>query len=194
MRIETLTGAALDAALADLARLRIAVFREWPYLYDGEPDYEARYLKKLAGSEFGVIVGAFDGDDLVGAATGAPLADQHKAFRQPVADGGVPIEDVFYFAESVLLPDYRGLGIGHAFFDEREAFARRLGFRQAAFCTVMRPANDPAMPDDYRPLTDFWKKRGYRPFAGAVAHFPWKDIGEDRETEKPLQFWIGHLS
>ena len=35
VRIETLTGAALTEALDDVARLRIAVFRDWPYLYDG---------------------------------------------------------------------------------------------------------------------------------------------------------------
>ena len=32
IEIRALTGAALEAALDDVARLRIAVFREWPYL------------------------------------------------------------------------------------------------------------------------------------------------------------------
>ena len=36
--------------LEDVAHLRIAVFREFPYLYDGDPGYEARYLQ---------VVGAF---------------------------------------------------------------------------------------------------------------------------------------
>lgn len=194
MHIEILTGSTLAAALDDLAALRIAVFRDWPYLYDGEPDYEARYLENLARSDGSLIVGAFDGDRLVGAATGAPLLDQHKAFSKPVQESGMPVEEVFYFAESVLLPDYRGIGLGHAFFDAREEHARKLGYSRATFCTVIRPKDDPAMPADYRPLTDFWKKRGYRPLAGVVAYFPWKDVGEDAETEKPLQFWIGHLS
>ena len=35
-----LTGDDLAAALPDVARLRIDVFRDWPYLYDGDADYE----------------------------------------------------------------------------------------------------------------------------------------------------------
>ena len=42
--IETLTGEALQRALPDLARLRIEVFREWPYLYDGTLDYERTFM------------------------------------------------------------------------------------------------------------------------------------------------------
>ena len=42
--VRVLTGAALDAALDDVARLRITVFREWPYLYDGDLEYERDYL------------------------------------------------------------------------------------------------------------------------------------------------------
>lgn len=69
-----LTGAALDAALGDVARLRIAVFRDWPYLYDGDLDYERRYLAAFRASPQAVVVGAYDGNTLVGAATAAPSA------------------------------------------------------------------------------------------------------------------------
>ena len=40
-----LTGDSVGAVLDDLARLRIAVFRDWPYLYDGDPAYERDYLR-----------------------------------------------------------------------------------------------------------------------------------------------------
>ena len=39
-----LTGNAVGEVLDDLARLRIAVFRDWPYLYDGDVAYERDYL------------------------------------------------------------------------------------------------------------------------------------------------------
>ena len=44
IRVAPLTGEALDAALDDVAKLRIKVFRAWPYLYDGDLDYERNYL------------------------------------------------------------------------------------------------------------------------------------------------------
>ncbi len=57
MRIEVLTGAALDAALDDVAGLRIGVFREWPYLYDGDLDYERGYLETYRASNAAILVG-----------------------------------------------------------------------------------------------------------------------------------------
>ncbi len=191
--VRALTGQALPAALDDVARLRIAVFREWPYLYDGDLDYERIYLQSYRDSHRAIVVGAFDGDRLVGAATGAPLADHAEDFAAAFDDAGLDLSQIFYCAESVLLPDYRGQGVGHAFFDLREDHARDLGFAKCAFCGVQRPADHPMRPANYRPLDVFWHARGYAPLPGVIAHFSWTDLGEDSETRKPLQFWIREL-
>jgi len=189
MQTRVLTGPALYAALDDVAALRIAVFRDWPYLYEGSLDYERRYLDSYRTSPGAVVVGAFDGLRLVGAATGTPLEDHAEDFAAPFAATGLALKTVFYCAESVLLPEYRGRGLGHAFFDAREAHARALGRSHSAFCAVIRPADHPLKPDTYRPLDAFWRKRGYAPLPGVIAHFRWTDIGQTGETEKPLQFW-----
>ncbi|WP_238368055.1 GNAT family N-acetyltransferase [Mesobacterium pallidum] len=188
-----LTGAALDAALDDVARLRITVFRAFPYLYDGSLAYERDYLQAYRDSDRAVLVGAFDGVKLVGAATGTPMEDHASDFAAPFAGVGVPLEDIFYCAESVLLADYRGQGVGHAFFDAREAHARALGRKHAAFCGVIRPEDHPERPADYAPLDPFWRKRGYAPLPGVVAKFKWTDVGDSEQTEKPLQFWMRDL-
>lgn len=182
----------LGRRLPDLARLRIAVFADWPYLYDGDEDYEARYLRAYLDSPDSIVVGAFDGDRLVGAATGTPMEDHADEFAQAL--GGLAPADVFYCAESVLLPAYRGQGIGHRFFDHREAHARALGRRWSAFCAVIRPDDHPTRPAGYRPLDPFWRARGYEPLPGAIARFRWRDHGEAEESEKPLQVWIRDLS
>ena len=193
--IETrpLTGAELETALDDVARLRITVFREWPYLYDGDAEYERAYLQAYRDSTGAILVGAFDGSLLVGAATGAPLADHADDFAAAFDGQGYYLDTVFYCAESVLLPAYRGQGVGHRFFDLREAHARSLGFAHVAFCSVVRPDDHPARPQEYRPLDGFWRARGYAPLHGAVARFAWKDLGQSAQTEKPLQFWIRAL-
>lgn len=189
MELRILTGAALDAALDDVARLRISVFRDWPYIYDGSLDYERKYLESYRNSTTAVVVGAFDGGQLVGAATGTPLEDHAEDFAAPFAKTGLALGEVFYCAESVLLPAYRGRGLGHAFFEAREAHARALGRTFSAFCSVVRPDTHPLKPASYRPLDGFWRKRGYAPMPGVVAHFKWTDLGDDHQTEKPLQFW-----
>ncbi len=192
VQVRALTGAALEAALDDVARLRIAVFRDWPYLYDGDLDYERGYLRAYA-SPGAVVIGAFDGARLVGASTGAPMADHAEDFARAFADRPEPLSQIFYCAESVLLPDYRGRGLGHAFFDAREDHARQLGHRYSAFCSVIRPADHPARPAGYRPLDAFWSARGYAPLPGVIAHFRWKDIGQTEQTDHALQFWMRPL-
>ncbi|TNF21533.1 MAG: N-acetyltransferase [Rhodobacteraceae bacterium] len=191
--VRVLTGAALEAALPQVAQLRIAVFRDWPYLYAGDLAHEAQYLQSYRDSDRAILVGAFDGARMIGAATGTPLADHADAAQIAGCGLGVPVERIFYCAESVLLPGYRGHGIGHLFFDQREAFARARGFTHAAFCAVRRPADHPQRPADYRPLDPFWRKRGYAPVEGAEAVFSWKDLGGDRQSEKPLQVWMRAL-
>jgi GNAT superfamily N-acetyltransferase len=193
MRVERLTGAALAEALPEVARLRIEVFRAWPYLYDGDAAYEEAYLQPYRESDAAILVGAFDGERLVGAATGTPMEDHAADFAAAFAGQGVALEDIFYCAESVLLPGYRGRGIGHAFFDAREDHARALGRSYCAFCGVIRPEDHPLRPEGYRPLDPFWRKRGYAPLPGAVAEFSWKDIDQPAETTHELQFWMRRL-
>ena len=191
--VRALAGAELDAALDDLARLRIAVFRAYPYLYDGDIAYERHYLETYRGAPRAILVGAFDGATLVGAATGMPLADHADEFGAAFAGTGIDPAAVFYCAESVLMPEWRGQGIGHRFFDLREEHARTLGFARAAFSAVIRPEDHPARPADYRALDGFWRARGYAPLPGAVAHFSWRDLGEADESAKPMQFWLRDL-
>ena len=191
--VRLLTGAALDAALEDVARLRISVFREWPYLYDGDLDYEREYLNAYRHSFDALLVGAFDGTELIGAATGTPMMDHADEFASAFQGLNWDLSQVFYCAESVLLNTYRGSGIGHRFFELREEHARALGFSKVAFCAVQRPLDHHLRPTDYRPLEAFWEKRGYRIVPNAIAHFSWKDINVTHETPKPLQFWARDL-
>ncbi len=190
---QVLDGDAVAAALDDLARLRIDVFADWPYLYAGSLDYERDYVATYRDAQNAILVAAKDGDRIVGVATGTPMEDHASDFAAPFAATGIPLADIFYCAESVLLPDYRGQGAGHVFFDMREAKAKALGRRYVAFCSVMRPEDHPARPADYRPLDGFWRKRGYEKLDGVVARFKWTDHGDAEQSEKPLQFWMKAL-
>ncbi len=192
--IEPLTGIELTRALPDLARLRITVFREWPYLYDGTLDYEQNYLAKFANADGALIVTVRDDDHVVGMATATPLLGHADAFVDALTERGFEPANIFYFGESMLLPAYRGRGIGHAFFDQREAHARRFGpYTHTAFCAVVRPDDHRLRPADYRPLDGFWRKRGYDRLEGCVARFEWKDVDQEGETAKPMQFWIREI-
>jgi len=194
LSVRPLSGAELAAALDDLAALRIAVFAAWPYLYEGDPAYEARYLAEYAAAPGAVLVAAFDGARVVGAATAAPMVHQKEEFRRPFEARGIDTARLFYFGESVLLPEYRGQGIGHAFFDHREKAARAAGAQSTCFAAVIRASDHPARPAGYRPLDAFWQARGYAPIPGLVTQLAWKEHGEADESPKPMQYWLKHLS
>lgn len=193
LRVAPLSGAALQNAIPDLAALRISVFAAYPYLYAGSDEYEQQYLAEFAASTDAVLVAASDGDRIVGAATASPLAAQDDYIREPFERAGIDQAGIFYFGESVLLPDYRGRGVGHAFFDHREAAARTWGADRTAFCAVVRSPDHPKKPHDYRPLDTFWTARGYQPVEGLTGTFHWQEIGEFGETAKPMQYWMKRL-
>ena len=193
IEMRTLTGPEVAGRLADLAALRIAVFAAFPYLYDGDEAYEAEYVREFAAEPGSVMVAAFDGERLVGAATASPMWAQKDEFRAPFERAGLDTGKLFHFGESVLLPEYRGHGIGHAFFDDREDAARSAGANAACFAVVIRPDDHPARPADYRPLDGFWRKRGYEKLPGLVTELAWKEHGEDHESPKPMQYWLRQL-
>lgn len=189
MRIVRLPrGSASDAVLEDVARLRIEVFRAYPYLYAGDTAYEHRYLRSLADGD-GTIVLALDGQRLTGAATAMPLADAQDEFGAPFRAAGHDIGEWFYLAESVLRIEYRGQGVGHRFFDEREAAAREGGFSRACFCAVVRASDHPTRPADYRSLEPFWRGRGYEKLDGTTATFHWQEVGGTEEVPHVMQFY-----
>jgi GNAT superfamily N-acetyltransferase len=194
LTIEAVSGRAIERHLHDLAALRIEVFREFPYLYEGTLDYESRYLRDYAASDRSVVVIARDGEQVVGAATALPLRDHGEEVAPALAAAGFAPERVYYFGESVLRAAYRGRRIGHAFFDEREAAARRQAFPIACFCAVQRPADHPAKPANYVPHDAFWTKRGYQKRPEITAEFAWRDIGERGESEKTMVFWVKELA
>jgi len=177
------------AALRALATLRMTVFRSWPYLYDGSLDYEAGYLGEFLRDEAAVLIVARSGDVPVGMATASPMAGQSDAVTAPFVAAGLDPATFFYFGESVLLPRFRGLGIGHRFFDLREAAARAAGATAATFAAVVRDPNHPARPQDARELAPFWERRGYRADPRLTMTMHWKELGASQESDHTMRFW-----
>jgi GNAT superfamily N-acetyltransferase len=190
LRFATLTGAALLPLLPALGRLRIEVFAEWPYLYDGDEQYEREYLATYADTPGAAIVVAFAGDDPVGAATCQPMAHTHGEVRDGFAASGLDPAAWCYFGESVLRRAHRGQGAGRAFFAGREAHARALGLHGATFCAVERDLADPRRPAGYRPLDPFWTSLGYAKRPDIACTLAWRETGQEQETPHRLTFWL----
>lgn len=194
MRTRALTGEDLERALPVLAALRIEVFRAFPYLYAGSEEYEQRYLRDFAAAKDSFIIAAeTDAGDIVGCATGSALTGHHAEFSGPLVQAGFALSSTFYFGESVLLKAYRGRGLGHEFFDVREAYARARGYKRACFCAVERATDHPQRPEDYSPLDSFWTKRGYCKLTGTMTEFAWPAEPGGTALLHPMGYWIREL-
>lgn len=195
MTIKTAHGAEISEYLNELAKLRIEVFREFPYLYDGSTDYEMQYLKTYVNSPGSIAILLFDEDKLVGASTGLPLRDESEEFRKPFGTHKYDINSIFYCGESILKKSYRESGMYSEFFRLREAHASSInGIDTICFCAVNRPKNHPVKPSDYRPLDSAWIKYGYKKQPHLRTFYRWKDINESRESEKEMIFWTKNLN
>ena len=191
LRIERFSGTTLTQYIPELARLRIEVFRDFPYLYDGNYEYEEKYLQTYIDTPSSVIVLAIDGEKVVGASTALPMKYETDELKKPFIENNYNLDEVFYCSESVLNKDYRGLGLGVHFFEQREAHAKELGgFKTITFCCVERSLNHPRRPLNYVPLDAFWNKRGYFKHPELKTTYLWKDLDDTEETPKPMTFWI----
>ena len=62
-----------NAGIDELAFLRINVFREYPYFYDGNLEYDKNYLCQYLSTKNSILVIARDKERIIGAISGIPL-------------------------------------------------------------------------------------------------------------------------
>lgn len=189
--ISILTDIQVNQYIEAVARLRIAIFKEYPYLYDGNFEYEIDYLKKFIDTPDSMIVILKDQEHIVGAITGLPLKYEDEIIKKPWLDQHKSIEKIYYFSEILIYPDYRGKGLGRELFEAAKATARDFsGYDCFALATVIRADNHPSKPAGYKALDNFWIRNGYHKDETLICQIPWKEIDETVESSKPLVFWL----
>lgn len=193
LKVERLSGPDVKQYISALAALRIKIFHNYPYLYEGNLAYEEKYLKTYTDCPHSVLILVFADNNIVGASTAIPLKYEPPAIQKPFIDAHYDVDKIFYFGESVLLPEYRGNKIGERFFAEREAAAREQGYATTAFCAVKRDTNHPKRPKNFHPLDQLWQRMGYLQHPELVAYMSWAEIGETQESPKPMTFWLKQL-
>src|SRR4051812_1177856 len=95
--ITKLSGAAIATRLDDLARLRIEIFRSWPYLYKGSLAHERHYLPRYAEAKTGTLIVAETVDRIVGASTALGLDEEDDYIQKPFLKAGMDLGSIFYF-------------------------------------------------------------------------------------------------
>ena len=194
IHIQTFTGAAIAQAQAAFQFLHVDVFRDWPYLYQGDAA-ERPYIASYVDHPRAALFLATHAGQPIGAATCLPLGDESANVQAPFLERGWDVRRFFYFGEGVVLSQWRGKGVGVRFFALRESHARAVSTADfALFCSVRRPDDHPLRPKQPHTNDAFWRRRGYVPLPGVSCTMTWPDIGEAESSRHTLDFWIKSLN
>jgi len=185
-------GQDIEQYLGPMAFLRQRVFREYPYLYDGNIDDEKEYLSRYVNCPESLAILIVDDGNLVGMSSCLPLKYEDEKIKTDIAASSLNVETIGHFGESLLLESYRGHGFGKMFFMKRENHCKKVikGCTHTAFCSVDREEFHPLKPQDFRSPEGLWQRMGYSKMESLKAHISWKDINKDEQSEKSLTFWL----
>lgn len=189
---QLIKGKAITSFLDEIANLRISIFCEYPYLYDGNLQYEKEYLNKFTQIEEALVAIVRDDQQVIGIFTGLPMENEVDDLKQCI--DSTHISKSFYLSEIILQSAYRGKGIGYKLFQTLETSimaARR--YQYIYFASVIRPENHPSKPVDYKSLDGMWTRNGYVKTAKRCS-MNWKEICEPEETEKELALWVKEIA
>jgi GNAT superfamily N-acetyltransferase len=190
---QLLAGADMADAVNELATLRLDIFPEFPYLYQGRREDELTYLNTYAEAPDACVILACDGLTVIGAATGMPLVHEDARMRDAFAGTTIPLNEVYYVGELLFRPAYRNCGLGRKLLDGLENHIRSLGrYRTLTCATVERPNDHPLSPLDYIPITRFLARTGFVRLSGVTTSFMWCET-DGVKRDHHMQFWINDL-
>lgn len=188
-KIINLRGKEIIPYLRNLARLRIDVFKEWPYLYDGDDDGEEKYLQIYANTENALCVVALEGKSVVGAVTGIPANESMKEVQDAFVEKNLPLDNAYYLGEFMLVKGFRERGIGKKMYLAFETLLKeKRGCEKVVLCEISRDKSDKRKPAEYKSLTPFWESLGYERLPNWKTSFLYKEIGQSEESLHTMHF------
>ena len=191
---QLLTGTAIADVLDDVATLRLDIFLEYPYLYQGRREDELKYLGTYAEAPDACVILAYDGNTIVGAATGMPLIHEDAQMLDAFTGTAFPLNEAYYVGELLFRPAYRNCGLGQKLLARLESQIRSLGrYRTLTCATVERPDDHPLRPRDYISVTRFLARTGFVRLPGVTTHFMWRET-DGVKRDHPMQFWSKELT
>lgn len=182
-----------------VSQLRIDIFKEYPYLYEGELEYEKQYMHGYTTDKKSMIAVAKVNGELAGVSTGIPLISDSEIVadaKNVFAKQNVEVGDYYYYGEVIVLPKFRGHGITTKLYSEQNQLIQEWGFKHVCILTVVREENHSLKPKDYKSPDGMWKHLGF--FRNDLTiDYHWPTIHPDKsvkDVNNTLEFWTKNLS
>ncbi len=192
--IRLLKGKEIQRHLPNVANLRLRVFKEYPYLLDGDLKEALEYLSLYATAKSSLLVTATSNNELVGTVAGVPLNATAAIIQKTFVDNHQNLEQWFYIDEIVIAPQWRNRGLSRVFLHALEDHAKESGYRFTTFCVIRRPPTHPLRPRGFVPLNESFAESGYERLPDLALELNWVDIGDGRPSAKKMDFWYKDLT
>ena len=192
IRIETFRGTETAPYIQDIVKLCNAIYREPPYLYNGDDEEYTAYIESLSQANDVVICLVFDGEKAVGLSIGRPLIQTRGPYKETLVEHGYDLNQFFYLGEFGLLSGYRDCRIEEAMYLEIEKAAFVDGaFDMICVWDIVDPnqfSSDTCFVEDY-----FWKKLGFVQHPELNFQIVWINIGDTQESSHLAVYSIKEL-
>lgn len=183
-----------------ISQMRLDAFQEYPYLYNGNMNYEKEeeYVRQYSKDNKSTLAIATIDEKIIAIITGIPLVSDSEIVsdaRTAFSENGINSEDYYYLGEFITLPEYQGKGIANKLLLAQQELLKKWRFKYACLATVIRPTNHPLRPVNYKPTDDIWQKWGFRKNSIVLKH-SWPTIQPDgtvKQEINELQFWVNQL-
>lgn len=191
--LQTLSGSQTKPYYKSIANMRINMFREFPYLYEGSYEYEEDYLNTYFNSSHSAFMLVLDSGKVVGFSTSIPLAEELEEIQAPFKAHHLPVKDYLYVGEVMLEEPYRGQGILRKFLEYHEERAKILNIPHVTLMSVIRPEDHPMQTEKYRKLDPIWQHFGYKRLENMDVKIKWKQVDTHKDEENILALWVKEI-
>lgn len=188
--IKSFTGQEAERYIDQIAAIRLNMFKEYPYLYNGTVEIEKEYLQIYFKSSHANILLTFDSDDnVIGFSSSIPLSDEAEEIRAPFIEKQLNCDNYLYIGEGLIYPEYQGKNLVRQAAQIHEEIARSKGYKYLTFMAVDRPEDHPCKPDNYRSTDGLFKHFGYTKFDNMNVTLTWNQLDTNQEATNTLSLW-----
>lgn len=191
-------GKKIEPHIQIVAQMRIKEFANYPYLYDGNMDYEKEYLTYYTKNEHSMLILVKEKNKVIACATSTPLSvfidffgDSRNSFERASKN----IDQFYYYGEIIILPQYRNLGLGNQIYNKRLEYAKSLAYKNVAIITVVRPSDHKLKPNNYIETYGLFEKQGFKPngITCENSYLTFVECGVSKEKLNLMKYWEKEL-
>lgn len=188
IKYEILQGEKIQSRLSEIIILCDTIYRQYPYLYNGDDAGYTEYVRSYSASPNSVVILAFANDEAIGIAMGMPMKETREYYTAPFTAHYMDVNDIFYLGEFGIKPEHHQLGISFDMYRQFEEIVRATQkFSTIAFWEILNPMKCEELHQAYR-ATGF----SYHPELSFELW--WQNIGETNESAHLAQYWIKSLN